>query len=84
MKRVFAELVPPAVVTRTLAVPALPAGVVQVIEVLELTDGEVHVLPPIVTVVAPVTKFVPVMVMDAPPAVGPLEGETEVTVGAAT
>ena len=80
----MAELVPPAVVTRTLAVPALPAGVVHVIEVLELTDGEVHVLPPIETVVAPVTKFVPVMVMDVPPAVGPLAGETEVTVGAAT
>ncbi len=81
MKRVFAELVPPAVVTRTLAVPALPAGVVQVIEVLELTDGEVHVLPPIVTVVAPVTKFVPVMVMVVPPAVEPLLGDTAVAVG---
>ena len=84
MNNEFAELVPPAVVTSTLAVPALPAGVVQVIEVLELTDGEVHVLPPIETVVAPVTKFVPVMVMDVPPAVEPLAGETEVTDGAAT
>jgi len=84
VNNVFAELVPPAVVTSTLAEPALPAGVVQVIEVLELTDGEVHVLPPIVTVVAPVTKFVPVMAMDVPPAVGPLAGETEATVGAAT
>jgi len=80
----FAELVPPTVVTSTLADPALPAGVVQVIEVLELTDGEVHVLPPIETVVAPVTKFVPVMVMDVPPAVEPLVGETVATVGAAT
>ena len=80
----LAALVPPAVVTSTLADPALPDGVVQVIEVLELTDGEVHVLLLIVTVVAPVTKFVPVMVMEVPPAVEPLVGETVATVGAAT
>jgi hypothetical protein len=66
-----------------LSLPAPCGGVIQVIEVLELTVG-VHVLPPIVTVVAPVTKLVPVMVMDVPPAVGPLAGETEATVGAAT
>ena len=49
-------LVPPAVVTRTLAVPALPAGVMQVIHVVDVTEGDVQVLPAIVTVVAPATK----------------------------
>ena len=39
--------------------------------------------PPIVTV-APVTKPVPVIVIDVLPLVGPLLGETEVIVGAAT
>jgi len=82
VNRVLAAFVPPGVVTKTLAVPALPAGVEQVIKVLELTDGEVHVLPPIVTVVAPVTKFVPVMVIVVPPAVEPLVGKMDVSVGA--
>jgi hypothetical protein len=40
----------------------------------------VAAMPPKVTV-APLTKFVPVMVTAVPPAVGPLFGETEVTVG---
>ena len=43
----------------------------------------VHAVPPTVIPVAPV-KLVPVMVMDVPPAVDPLVGETEATVGAAT
>ena len=50
----MAEFVPPGVVTRTLAVPALPAGVVAVIEV-ELTKVKLGtVAPPSVTEVAPV------------------------------
>ena len=81
----LAALVPPAVVTSTLfAVPALPEGVVQVIEVVELTEGAAQVLPSIVAVVAPVTKLVPVIVTLVPPAVGPLLGLIAVTVGAAT
>jgi len=83
VNNVFAALVPPAVVTSTLADPALPAGVVQVADVEEATLTDVHATPPTVMPVAPV-KLVPVMVMDVPPAVGPLVGETEVTDGAAT
>jgi len=78
----FAELVPPAVVTRILTVPALCAGVLQVAEVAEITVTPVHADPPTVMPVAPV-RLVPVMVIVVPPAVRPLEGETEVTVGAA-
>ena len=78
----FAEFVPPGVVTNTLAVPALPAGVMAVIEVALLTVNEVAALPPIVTAVAPV-KPVPVIVTDCPPAKGPDEGEMAVTVGPA-
>ena len=79
----MAALVPPGVVTKTLAVPALPAGVEQVAEVADVMVTPVHAVPPTVIPVAPV-KLVPVMVMDVPPAVGPLVGETEATVGAAT
>ena len=80
----MAELVPPAVVTKTLAVPAVLDGVTQVIEVAEITEGEVQATPLIVTVVAPVTKLVPVIVTLVPPAVGPEVGLIAVTVGAAT
>jgi hypothetical protein len=80
----LAELVPPAVVTKTLAVPAVRDGVTQVIEVAEITEGEVQATPMIVTVVAPVTKLVPVIVTLVPPAVGPEVGLIAVTVGAAT
>ena len=79
----LAALVPPAVVTKTLAVPALPAGVVQVAVVLLVTLKAEHAEPPTVMPVAPV-RLAPVMVMDVPPVVDPLVGETEVTVGAAT
>ena len=79
----MAALVPPAVVTKTLAIPALPAGVVQVAVVLLFTLKAEQAEPPTVMPVAPV-RLVPVMVMDVPPVVDPLVGETEVTVGAAT
>lgn len=79
----MAAFVPPAVVTRTLAAPALPDGVVQVIEVADTTFTLVQAAPPTVTPVAPV-RFVPVMVMLVAPAVGPLVGDTDATVGAAT
>ena len=42
----------------------------------------VPAIVPKFTVVAPV-KFVPVMVTDVPPAIGPLAGKTLVTVGGA-
>jgi len=70
-------------VTRTLAVPTVPAGVTAVIEVEDTTVTEVAAAPPMVTPVAPV-KLVPVIVTLVPPAVGPELGEIAVTVGAAT
>ena len=74
-------MVPPGVVTSTLAVPALPAGVVAVIEVELTTVKLVAVAPPIVTAVAPV-KSVPVMVTACTPASGPDDGLIAVTAGA--
>jgi hypothetical protein len=75
-------LVPLGVVTSTLAVPTVPAGVVAVILVELTTITLVAAVPPMVTAVAPV-KSVPVMVIAVPPAVEPLVGEILVTVGAA-
>ena len=76
----MAALLPPEVVTTTLAFPAVPDGVTAVIVVLLTTITLVAGTPPMVTPVAPV-KFVPVMVTGVPPAVGPLDGEIPVTVG---
>jgi hypothetical protein len=75
-------LEPPAVVTTTLAVPAVPAGVFAVIVVALETLKLAAAAPPMLTEVAPV-KPVPVMVTFCPPAVGPEAGEIAVTVGAA-
>ena len=80
---VFTALVPPGVVTSTLAVPAVPDGVVAVIEVALTTVTLVAAVPPIVTAVVPV-KLVPVIVTLVPPASGPLLGLMPLTVGAAT
>ena len=68
------------VATTTSFPPAVPDGVVQVIEVEETTTTDVHELPPMVTV-APVMKLVPVIVTEVPPAVVPEVGEILVTVG---
>jgi hypothetical protein len=78
---VLAAFVPPGVVTRTLAVPAVPAGVEQVILVALTTLTLVQALPPTDTAVAPV-KLAPAIVIDVPPAVLPEVGVTELTVGA--
>ena len=83
MNSVLPALVPPGVVTSTLAVAAVPAGVVQVAEVAETALKDVHAEPPTVMPVAPV-RLVPVMVILVLPAVDPLAGDTAVTVGAAT
>ena len=77
----MALLVPPGVVTRTLAVPAVPAGVVAVMVVAVTTTTAVAAVPPNVTAVAPV-KLVPVMVTDCAPASGPDDGLMDVAVGA--
>ena len=75
-------LVPPTVVTNTLALPAVPAVVVQVAEVAE-AETLLQAAPPTVMALAPV-KLVPVIVMVVPPAEGPEVGLTAVTVGGAT
>ena len=63
-----------------LAVPAVPVGVVHVIDVAETTLTLVHAEPPTVTV-EPLAKFVPVIVIAVPPAVEPDVGDTAVTAG---
>ena len=70
----------PLTVTVTVTAPALPAGVVAVIWVALTTATLVAAAAPNVTV-APVAKFVPVIVTAIPPAVEPLFGDTLVTVG---
>jgi hypothetical protein len=70
----------PPTVTVTVTAPALPAGVVAVIWVALTTTTLVAAVAPNVTV-APVAKFVPVIVTAVPPAVNPLVGEILVTVG---
>ena len=73
----------PFTVTVTVTAPALPAGVVAVIVVLFTTTTFVPAVLPNVTV-APVAKFVPVIVTAVPPAVDPLFGDTLLTVGPTT
>ena len=68
-------------VTVTSTVPAAPAGAVAVIDVALLTVKLLALVAPNLTAVVP-AKFVPVMVTEVPPAVGPELGETLVTVGA--
>jgi hypothetical protein len=70
-------------VTVTVTAPALPAGVVAVIVVLLTMTTLLAAVPPNVTV-APVAKFVPVIVTAVPPSVDPLFGLTLVTVGETT
>jgi hypothetical protein len=73
----------PFKVTVTVTAPAVPAGVVAVIDVLLTTTTLVAAVLPNVTV-APVAKLVPVMVTEVPPVVGPVFGLTLVTVGFTT
>jgi hypothetical protein len=67
-------------VTVTSAAPAGPAGVIAVICVALLTVTLVAAVVPNCTV-APIKKFVPTIVTEVPPNVGPEVGETLVTVG---
>ena len=66
--------------TVTLTVPGDSAGEMAVIEVGEFTVTAVAVMLPNITVAEEV-KLVPVMVTEVPPAIGPLVGVIEVTVG---
>ena len=72
--------VPPGVVTTTSTAPAAWAGVVAVRLVELMMVTLVAATPPMVTVVLPATKFVPVMVTVWPPEMGPAP---EATVGGA-
>ena len=72
---------PSLLVTVTLTAPAACAGVAAVMVVLLVTTTFGAALPPMLTV-APLAKFVPVMVTDVPPAVVPVFGEPLLTVGA--
>jgi hypothetical protein len=72
--------VPAGVVTVTSTTPAVPAGLIAVIEVGETTVTPVAALAPKSTAVAPV-KPVPVIVTSVPPAVVPEVGLTPETVG---
>ena len=75
-------LVPPAVVTRTSTVPALPTGETAVICVALFTVKDVAAVAPKLTAVAPL-KPVPVITTVFPPTVGPEVGANEATAGAA-
>jgi hypothetical protein len=77
----LALLLPLAVLTITLAVPALPAGVVQVTAVSLLALGLVQALPPMVMPVA-LRRLLPLMVTLVPPAVLPVLGVMPLTLGA--
>ena len=74
---------PPIVVTEMFLAPAVLAGVIAVICVSEFTTKLFALAPPIITLRVPV-KYIPLMVMDVPPAIGPVYGFTDVIVGAAT
>ena len=73
---------PPAVVTTTLAGPAVPDGAVTVIDVV-VSAVMGALVPPTVTEVAP-ERLVPPMTTELPPATGPASGVTEPMVGATT
>jgi hypothetical protein len=64
-------------------VPAVPDGAVAVTEVAETTAKLEAAVEPKVTAVV-LERPVPVMVTLVPPATGPTDGLTPVTVGAAT
>ena len=79
----LAPFEPAAVVTTTLAVPIVPAGVTHVMLVAVLALRLVAAAPPMVTPVAAL-RFKPVIVTLVVPAEGPLVGEMLATVGAGT
>jgi hypothetical protein len=77
---VTAALVPAAVVTATVTVPAACAGVTATICVLDTTVKLRAAVPPNVTFDAP-PNAVPEIVTDVPPAVFPVVGESPVIAG---
>ncbi len=83
MKPFVRFAVPLGVVIDTVFAPAVPAGVTAVTVVELTTLTEVAATPPIVTELAPV-RFVPVIVIAAPPLVTPALGLMPLIVGPAT
>lgn len=82
MKLRFCVVDPPAVVTTIFCAPAVPAGVVAVIvEAFTITTLVADPAP--ILTVDPAIKFVPVIVMEVPPANGPEAGVTLTKVGSA-
>lgn len=79
----LAAFVPATFVTKTLALPAGPAGETAVSDVAEVTVTPVAATPPNVTRVVSV-KSVPVIVTDVPPSTRPEFGVTALTVGGPT
>ena len=73
--------VPPAVVTVTWTVPAVPGGLTADTELSEWTVTPVANVEPKSTAMVPL-RLVPLMVTLVPPAVGPAPGLTAVTAGA--
>ena len=67
-------------VTTTGLTPAVPVGVLAVMDVALTTTRFVAATPPTVTLLAPV-KFVPVIVIAVPPFVEPVFGLTLTIVG---
>jgi hypothetical protein len=76
------ETCPSEFVTVMVAAPAALGVVVQVMDVALTIVGEVQ-LDPCKRGIDPVAKFVPVIVINVPPAVEPVVGATAVTVGGA-
>jgi hypothetical protein len=68
------------VVTTTAAEPDTPAGVVQVIEVVDVVEVFTHGFPPTVTTV-PAVKLDPLTVREVPPVPLPDDGEMAEIVG---
>jgi hypothetical protein len=80
----FVAVWPSLLVITTSLAPAVPAGVTAVIVVAAVLTTLVAGTPPIFTPnKPPATKFVPVIVIAVPPAIGPAAGATVVIVGAA-
>lgn len=76
-------LAPPGVATMISTVPTPPGGDTAVIDVGLLSVKDVAGVAPKLTELVPV-KFVPLIVTLVPPEAGPLFGEMDATVGAAT
>jgi len=76
--------VPPAVVTVTFTIPAVPAGLVATMVLPVSLMMVAAVVPKATTAVLVVPRFAPVIVTSVEPVTGPDVGLTPVTLGATT